>query len=148
MTRRLALGFLAAALVVSAVATVWSLSLSGIGPTGWRGQGLFPCELCWYQRILMYPLPVVLGIALWRRDVRAALYVLPLATLGFLVASYHVLLQANPALEPQQCYVGSCTAIERIFLGFTVPQLSLAAFALVAAACVVALATLPRREHS
>lgn len=48
--------WLIAATIVASVATVWSLSLSLV-------LGLVPCELCWYQRILMHPLVVVIGIA-------------------------------------------------------------------------------------
>lgn len=125
-------GWLAGAFVVSLVATVWSVSLSGIGPTGWIGWGLFPCELCWYQRILMYPLPVILGIGLARRDERVGVYVLPLALLGGLVATYHVLLQGNPSLEAGQCFVGSCTVVDKTFFALTIPKLSLIAFALTA----------------
>jgi disulfide bond formation protein DsbB len=125
---------LALAFVVSLVATVWSVSLSGIGPTGWRGLGLFPCELCWYQRVLMYPLPVLLGVALLRKDDRAALYALPLAVPGFLVAAYHVLIQSRPSLETSRCFVGSCTSVDWRFMdALTIPQLSLLAFALVIA---------------
>ena len=124
---------LLAAFAVSLVATVWSVSLSGVGPTGWRGFGLFPCELCWYQRILMYPLPLLLGIALWRRDDRVGPYVLALAALGFLVAAYHVVVQAFPAAEAGECFVGSCTSVDRRFFGLTIPQLSLTAFAMLLA---------------
>lgn len=124
---------LGGAFLVSLVASAWSLSLSGIGPLGWTGSGFFPCELCWYQRILMYPLPVILGIGLAARDPRAALYALPLALAGVLVAAYHVLLQANPSLEAGQCFVGSCAIVERTFFGFAIPKLSLVAFALVSA---------------
>lgn len=122
---------IAAAFVVSLVATVWSVTLSGIGPTGWRGFGLFPCELCWYQRILMYPLPVLLGIALLKRDERVAWYVLPLSIAGLLVASYHVVLQRFPSVETSECFVGACTAVDRTFFALTIPQLSALAFALV-----------------
>lgn len=124
---------LAAAFVVSLVASVWSISLSGIGPTGWSGFGLFPCELCWYQRILMYPLPILLGVGLARRDPAVGWYALPLAIAGILVASYHVVLQAAPSLETGQCLVGSCTFVDRTFFGLTIPKLSLIAFTLVAA---------------
>ncbi len=49
-----------------------------------------PCSLCWYQRILMFPLAIILGIAAFRRAHRIVLYALPLACLGFLIAIYHV----------------------------------------------------------
>lgn len=128
-----------AALVVSLVATIGSLSLSGVGMLGWRGVGLFPCELCWYQRILMYPLPFIIGIGLWRRDASLAWLVLPMSVLGLLVASYHVLIQFNPSAEVGECFVGSCATIDWRFLDLlTVPQLSAIAFALVTAAALFA----------
>jgi len=124
--------FWAAALLVSVVATLGSLSLSGIGPIGWRGFGYFPCELCWYQRILMYALPLVIGMGMWRRVKDLAFFVLPLSILGLLVASYHILIQARPDLEPGQCFVGSCTASETLFGGLvSIPQLSFIAFLLI-----------------
>lgn len=137
------------AFVVSLVATVASLNFSGIGPTGWRGMGLFPCELCWYQRILMYPLPVIIGIGLLRREARLHLYVLPLSVLGVVVAAYHVLLQFNPALEAGQCFVGSCTTADYLFLDvFSIPQMSLTAFVLITFfASVAAALRVDRREE-
>lgn len=119
----------AAAFLVALVATVGSLSFSGIGPTGWRGMGLFPCELCWYQRILMYPLPAIIGVGLWRRSRDLAYFVLPLSLLGMLVAAYHVYIQAFPEGEAGQCFVGVCSAVDWMLLGrLTIPQLSFVAF--------------------
>lgn len=138
-----------AAFLVSLVASGWSLSLSGIGPLGWTGSGFFPCELCWYQRILMYPIPVILAVGLALRDERAALYAMPLALAGLLVAAYHILLQADPSLEAGQCFVGSCTIVERVF-GLAIPKLSLIAFALVSALSIGALVMRAREgpDHS
>ena len=55
--------------------------------------GFFPCPLCWYQRILMYPLVLLFGVALFlgKRDVYK--YALSLAVPGFVVAVYHYLVQ-------------------------------------------------------
>jgi len=125
--------------VVALVATVTSLSLSGIGPLGWDGRGFFPCELCWYQRILMYPLAVLIAVGLVRRDDSMAVPVLILAALGVLVASYHVLIQINPDLEAGQCLIGGCSGVQHRFFGrFTIPQASLTAFALITAAAAFA----------
>lgn len=121
------------AFVVALVATLGSLSLSGIGPLGWRGLGYFPCELCWYQRILMYPLPLVVGVGAWKRIRGLAWIVLPLALAGFLVASWHVAIQAYPVLEANQCFVGSCVGGDTLFGGLvSVPQLSWTAFLIIA----------------
>ena len=114
---------LSLATLVAVIATAGSLYLS-------LGLGLVPCELCWYQRILMYPLVVVLGVAAAER--RAAVWrtVLPLSVLGTGVATYHSYLQATTV----SCgFAGDCAAVlwRAPVLGLTVPNLSLAAFVLV-----------------
>jgi disulfide bond formation protein DsbB len=65
-----------------------------------------PCQLCWYQRIAMYPLSVVLLVAAIRRDSAARFYVVPIAAVGAIVSSYHYLLEWKPSLEG-----GSCSAV-------------------------------------
>src|SRR3954468_10184256 len=52
-----------------------------------------PCRLCWYQRIAMYPLVPILGVAAWRRDTGVRPYGLVLSIPGMIVAAYHVLLE-------------------------------------------------------
>ena len=52
------------------IATLGSLYFSEV-------KGFIPCDLCWYQRIFMYPLAVILGIAVYRGDKSAAWYALP-----------------------------------------------------------------------
>ena len=54
-----------------------------------------PCVLCWYQRIFMFPLAVVLGMACYSDDRRGAIYGLVLALGGVMVAGYHTLLIAG-----------------------------------------------------
>jgi disulfide bond formation protein DsbB len=73
------------ALLAAWVATCGSLFLSEV--IGWT-----PCVLCWYQRILMYPLTVILAVGIWRRDRGVYLYVLPLSILGVGTSLYHYLL--------------------------------------------------------
>ncbi len=95
-----------------------------------------PCSLCWYQRIFMFPMVLILPFGLFPFDrgvVRAAL---PLAGFGALVAAFHVLLVAGiipERLEPcKQGVPCSETVIE--WFGFvTIPLLSFAAFAAIAA---------------
>ncbi|MFB6106114.1 MAG: disulfide bond formation protein B [Halobacteriaceae archaeon] len=113
---------LAGTAAVAAVATAGSLYLS-------LGLGLVPCELCWYQRILMYPLVVVLGVA--AVEDRPAVYrtVLPLAALGAAVATYHSYLQV--ADTGATCTFGGCSAVLMRVVGLTIPNLSLLSFLLV-----------------
>ena len=113
--------------LVASVATAGSLYLS-------LGLGLVPCELCWYQRILMYPLVIVLGVAVLGDRSRVYRTALPLSVLGALLAAYHSWLQASAASGV--CTVGSCGAVQFRVLGLTIPNLSLLAFLLVTGALV------------
>ncbi|MFZ4517399.1 MAG: disulfide bond formation protein B [Microthrixaceae bacterium] len=55
-----------------------------------------PCPLCWYQRIAMYPNVVLLAVAWWRRDTAVKFYVVPLVVIGWVIATYHYLLERFP----------------------------------------------------
>ncbi len=97
-------------------------------------MGLEPCVLCWYQRIAMFPLALMLALALLPFDARVVRYALPLALAGAAIAAYHTLLVWG--LVPKDlvpCGQGpSCAEVKFELLGFiTLPLLSLAAFALI-----------------
>ena len=117
---------LAVTTLLAAVATGGSLYFS-------LGLGLVPCELCWYQRILMYPLVVVLGVA--SIDERATVYrtALPLSLIGFGIAGYHTILQISPSVGGTCSIGGGCASIQYTLLGglLTIPRLSLIAFTLI-----------------
>lgn len=109
------------------VATAGSLFFS-------ESMQLPPCVLCWYQRIAMYPLVVILGISIVRRDGLSKIYALPLAVIGLVIAVYHNLLYYK--IIPQSivpCTSGvSCTTKQIEWLGFvTIPFLSLVAFVVI-----------------
>ena len=128
------------AFVVALAATLGSLYLSEVAH-------IVPCRLCWYQRIAMYPLPVLLGIAWWKRDGGVRRYALPLAVIGLAISTYHVLVERFPSLEGSSvCEVANpCTIrwVERF--GFvTIPIMALAAFALISGLLVYP-APAPRR---
>lgn len=91
---------------------------------------LEPCALCWYQRIAMYPLVVLLGLAAARRDGGIRPYVLALAGIGALVSTYHVAVQRLPGLPSGSCSLTApCSAIQVEVFGFiTIPVLALVAF--------------------
>lgn len=55
-----------------------------------------PCILCWYQRIAMYPLVVILAVATLRRDRDVRWYVVPQALIGLGIAVYHYLIERFP----------------------------------------------------
>ena len=99
-----------------------------------------PCLLCWYQRILMYPLAVVLGFALVTRVAVIAWLVLGTAVVGQAVAAYHVLLQKTSWFSSATtCGTGPSCAIPYIdwFGIVTIPMLSLMAFMLIAICMVL-----------
>ena len=115
------------AALVALVATAGSLYFSEV-------RHFMPCVLCWYQRIAMYPLVVVLGVAALVDDRRVGRYALPLAALGAAVGIYHYQLERFPDQEPISCSSAvPCTTIWFEQFGYiTMPMLALSAFALIA----------------
>ncbi len=97
-------------------------------------MGMTPCLLCWYQRIAMFPLAVILSMALFAEDRRGAVYAIPFALAGLGLAAYHTALIAG--WVPQwwvPCGEGpSCARQALVILGnIQIPWLALAAFALI-----------------
>lgn len=89
-----------------------------------------PCELCWYQRVFMYPQVVLFGIALWKNDAKVELTSIILSLLGILLAIYHIFLQMYPAILPCTSTEGSCAVIQVQTFGLiTIPVMSATAFA-------------------
>lgn len=127
MTDRLRPLLVYVAWVQALVATLGSLFFSEV-------LHLLPCLLCWYQRILMYPLVAILTVGILLRDPRLRWYVLPLSGLGLVIALYHNLLYYGILPEGiVQCTTGvSCTQRQLEWLGFiTIPLLSLTAFTII-----------------
>nr|WP_046174654.1 disulfide oxidoreductase [Domibacillus indicus] len=115
---------LLAAWLAAVAATLGSLFFS-------EQMGFIPCTLCWYQRILMYPLTLFLGLAFYWNDTRIYRYVLPVSMIGMGVSGYHYTLQKIPALKQfEMCTSGVPCSGEYInIFGFvTIPFLSFAAF--------------------
>lgn len=114
------------AFVVALLATAGSLYFSEVAHFD-------PCRLCWYQRIAMYPLVVILGIAAVRRDPEIGVYAKALAAIGAVISTYHVALEWIPALDTGACGSGpSCSVIWfREFGVVSLPTLALAAFLLI-----------------
>ena len=127
---RVALGL---AWLVAGVTTLGSLYYSEVA-------GYTPCVLCWYQRICIYPLAVILGVAVLRRDVGVRWYAIPMATLGVVVSSYHTWVQAYPDRTTDFCTLEApCTARYVWELGFvSLPFMALSAFLFVITMLAVA----------
>ncbi|MCJ7781315.1 MAG: disulfide bond formation protein B, partial [Acidimicrobiia bacterium] len=96
---------------------------------------LVPCTYCWYQRIAMYPLVVIFGIAALRKDHGVRIYATALATIGAAIALYHRIVQAFPDLNGSACSSGvPCTAAYFTLFGFvTIPYMALSGFLLILA---------------
>ncbi len=112
---------------VAAVSTAGSLFFSEV-------MMYPPCVLCWYQRICMYPLVIILMTGLFPADRNVVRFSLPLASAGWLIAFYHNLLYYKILPESvAPCRAGiSCTTVHIEWLGFiTIPFLSLVAFTII-----------------
>jgi disulfide bond formation protein DsbB len=110
--------------IIALVAMVGSLFFSEV-------MQLPPCVLCWYQRIAMYPLVVVIGAGILMRDGRMKVYALSLCLIGLAISIYHNLLYYGILPESiAPCTQGiSCTTVQLQWLGFiTIPLMALTAF--------------------
>jgi disulfide bond formation protein DsbB len=116
-----------AAFVVAAIATGGSLFFSEIAH-------FVPCELCWYQRICMYPLSILTLFAAVHGDNRFARYLLPLPVVGACISIYHLLVENHVVAQAQACLVsapgGCATKWINEFGYMTIPTLALTAFVL------------------
>jgi disulfide bond formation protein DsbB len=114
-----------AAFVVAAIATGGSLFFSEIAH-------FVPCELCWFQRICMYPLSIVTLLAALAGDHRVARYLLPLPVVGAGVSVYHLLVENHVVATPAACQIGAGCAVKwtNEFGYMTIPTLALTAFVL------------------
>jgi disulfide bond formation protein DsbB len=127
--------------VVSLIATLGSLYFSEI-------LGYIPCELCWYQRILMYPLSLILGIAAYYNEKNIKKYVIPMSVFGGCISLFHYLEQKIPYLATiKPCTRGVPCNVDYInWFGFvTIPFLALIAFILIT---VLMILTRPNSNRS
>jgi len=118
------------AFLVSAIATGGSLFFSEVAH-------FVPCELCWFQRICMFPLSITTLLAALFNDRRAARYLLPLPLVGAGVSVYHLLVENGVVKQAQTCLIsapGGCATKWINEFGYvTIPTLALTGFALVLA---------------
>jgi disulfide bond formation protein DsbB len=115
-----------AAWLVALVATFGSLYFSEI-------MHFTPCRLCWFQRILMYPIAVIGLVGISRRDRAVATYILPLSITGIFISGYHYLVQWGVIKQSYSCSATApCTAWNIDWFGFiSIPFLALSAFLLI-----------------
>ncbi len=107
---------------VAGVATAGSLWMSEVA-------GYVPCVLCWYQRIAMYPLVVILAIAAWRRDGQVWLTAVPISVIGGAISIWHLVIERNPGLSGPCDPAAPCAVrwVEELGI-FTLPAMALVGF--------------------
>jgi disulfide bond formation protein DsbB len=113
--------------IVAIVTTLGSLYMSEVAH-------FTPCALCWYQRIAMYPLVLMLGIATFRRDASIRVYVIAQCAVGGTISVYHSYIQAFPPENGTSFCTAEapCTARYVWELGFiSLPFMALTAFAFI-----------------
>jgi disulfide bond formation protein DsbB len=117
------------AFLASLAATTGSLFYSEIAK-------FTPCDLCWFQRIFMYPLVILLGMALWKKDRRILDYALGISIIGWIISLYQNYIYYSNGGLSAICKVGSgsVSCVVRYVLEFgyiTIPVMALTAFSLV-----------------
>lgn len=127
----------------SLVATLGSLYFSEI-------QLYEPCKFCWFQRIFMYPLVLILGIAYIQRNVKIAVTSAVFSVIGACIALYHYGIQKVPYLHDNAASCGRvpCTGQYINWFGFvTIPFLSLTAFLIIAITSFYMIKQLKKGAH-
>jgi disulfide bond formation protein DsbB len=130
--------------IVATVTTLGSLYYS-------EHAGFVPCELCWYQRIVMYPLVIVLGVAWLRRDSKVWITALVFVVIGAPLSLYHWLVERVPAFaESSSCSITApCTAPYFEKLGFvTLAWMAMSSFLLIGVLMVCAIVGSRAREYA
>lgn len=125
--------------IVALVTTLGSLYYSKV-------QGYLPCELCWYQRIVLYPWSVILAIAAWRRDSAIRIYAIPVLCIGVVISIYHSWIQWWPPSNG----TSFCTAAAPCTLKYVdeFGFVTLPFMALSAAALIIALLSISRYDDA
>jgi disulfide bond formation protein DsbB len=114
------------------IAFAWTIATSAMLISLFFSEWMsaIPCDLCWYQRMAMYPLVFILGIGMYRRDPHVSTYAFPFACMGLILSVYQITIQAFPIREMKTCSVGvSCTEDYLNLFGFiSIPMLSFIGF--------------------
>ncbi|MBY0040021.1 disulfide bond formation protein B [Bacillus cereus] len=110
---------------VSIVATIGSLYFSEV-------KGYVPCSLCWYQRIFMYPIPLLIFISILINDKNIKYYLRFFSLIGIIISSYHNFIQFTQQKSSFCGVTSSCLTIYDKWGGFiTIPFMSLTAFIII-----------------
>lgn len=112
-------------LVVALVATLGSLYFSEV-------RQFEPCRLCWFQRIMMYPIGILALVGIIKQDEYLPNYVLPLSLIGLCISIYHILIQNGIIVQSSGCTTVLCSIKYVNWLGFiSIPVLAGTAFLII-----------------
>jgi len=132
------------------IAWAWFLALIATSGSLYfsEGVGFVPCSLCWYQRIAMYPLVLVLGAGMVSGDAGVWRFALPLPVVGLVISVYHIVVQHRPTLELVPCGAGPpCSGRYVAVFGFvTIPVMAGTAFLLITM-LLLTIRSVQRSEH-
>lgn len=120
----------------TALSLAWIVALASSLAVLFIGEvlGQTPCVLCWFQRVFMFPLAIILGLGLWWRDRRVGRYGIALAFGGAAVALWHMGLYVGlipERIQPCTASGPSCTDANQLVLGIPIPLMALVAFVLI-----------------
>ena len=97
-----------------------------------------PCDLCWFQRVAMYPLVVILFVGILLSDRRVFYYAMPFSLVGFFIATYHVLLQLGVVPEVTCRINETCATVSFSLFGFlTIPMQAMLGFLVISLAIIL-----------
>ena len=119
-------GIYCCAWLITLIATLSALFIGEV-------LGQTPCTLCWYQRIAMFPLVIILGMGCFRSELSAIRYAIPLVVIGLGFAFYHSLIYSGILIQITPCSGGSsCSGSTMTILGgLSLPYLSLFCFSFI-----------------
>lgn len=129
----------------------WAIALTAMVGSLFYSEfmGFEPCEFCWYQRILMYPLVLIYGIALWRKNGDIALPGVMMSGSGIFVSTYHYLMQKIPGFSgTDACGAVPCSSQYVNYFGFvTIPFMAGTAFVIIFSTHILWLTRRRRRSE-
>lgn len=112
-------------------------------------SGFEPCLLCWYSRVLLYPLFVMGIVGLWRDDVNVFYYIAPFTIMGIFLETYHYAIQMIEALHVTCGGFISCATVYVSYFGFiTIPLMALISFIVMAVAALIPIFALRAERRS
>lgn len=147
-TRSRPLDAIAAMIANEALKLAWLVAVVAVAGSLYMSEKLhfIPCMWCWYQRIMMYPLVIVLGVAALRKDFKGGYwYAIPFTLIGSAFSVYHYQLERFPDQKTISCSTSvPCTTLwfEDYFGYISIPMMAMSAFALIAV-----ILTTARRYH-